>query len=102
MQTAERNIQVCKSLIDLANIERAARRIPARDVKICFDEWNVWDESVAPGTKGGEQEYNFTDALGFVAWCNLLVRQSHDVPIACMAQTVNVVRIHTSRTDQVH
>lgn len=34
-------MEVCKSLIDLANVERAMQRIPAKDVKICFDEVSV-------------------------------------------------------------
>lgn len=40
---------------------------------------------------GHQQVYNFEDALGFVAWLNVLVRKSYECPIACLAQTVNVV-----------
>lgn len=37
-QCAEKNIEVCKSLIDLANIELSKQRRPCRDVRICYDE----------------------------------------------------------------
>lgn len=47
---------------------------------------------IAHPTKGNEQQYDYTDMLGFCAWLNLLVRQSKDCPIACLAQAVNVVR----------
>lgn len=90
-QAAERGIQICKSLIDLANVDNTYRRIAPRDVKICFDEWNVWDESKAPGSGGLEQIYDYTDMLAFVAWLNVLVRNHKDVGIACLAQSVNVI-----------
>ena len=38
---AEKHIEVCKALIDMANIDRSLQQIPARDMKIAFDEWNV-------------------------------------------------------------
>lgn len=37
-QAAERNIEICKSLIDLANIQQSSQGIPPREVKIAFDE----------------------------------------------------------------
>lgn len=61
-------------------------------MKICFDEWNVWDERKGNSKNGLEQWYDYTDMLGFVAWLHVLVRQSKDVAIACLAQSVNVVR----------
>jgi alpha-N-arabinofuranosidase len=70
---------------------------PSKDMKICFDEWNVWDESKAPGAAGLEQWYDYTDLLGFCAWLNVLVRKHKDIGIACLAQSVNVV----SRTRMV-
>ena len=60
-------------------------------MKICFDEWNVWDERKGNSKNGLEQWYDYTDMLGFVAWLHVLVRQSKDVAIACLAQSVNVV-----------
>ncbi|PWY97771.1 glycoside hydrolase [Testicularia cyperi] len=97
---AERGIEICASLIDLAKIDKAQslldwsnrdQKVAARDVKICYDEWNVWDELKAPGSSGLEQAYDYTDMLGVVAWLNILVRKSKDVGIACIAQSVNVI-----------
>ncbi|ORX39560.1 glycoside hydrolase superfamily [Kockovaella imperatae] len=85
----ERNIQNCKALIDIANVEQCANGKKPRDIKICFDEYNVWDPVVAKPTEGNEQIYTYTDMLGFCAWMNLLVRQSKDCPMACLAQSVN-------------
>ncbi|OCF32811.1 alpha-N-arabinofuranosidase [Kwoniella heveanensis BCC8398] len=88
---AEKHIEVCKSLIDMANVTRFWQRMPARDMKICFDEWNVWDDSKAVPNNGLEQTYDYTDMLGFCAWLNVLVRKHKDVSIACLAQSVNVI-----------
>ncbi|KAK8850310.1 hypothetical protein IAR55_004227 [Kwoniella newhampshirensis] len=90
---AEKHIEVCKSLIDMANISRVTQGMPAKDMKICFDEWNVWDDVKAPGTgsNGLEQTYDYTDMLGFCAWLNVLVRKHKDIGIACLAQSVNVI-----------
>jgi alpha-L-arabinofuranosidase len=54
-------------------------------------QWNVWDESKAPGSVGLEQAYDYTDMLGFAAWLNVLVRKHSDLGLACLAQSVNVV-----------
>ena len=97
---AERGIEVCASLINMAKIENATsildwskfdQKIPARQVKIAYDEWNVWDETKAPSASGLEQTYDYTDMLGVCAWLNLLVRRSGDVGLACIAQSVNVI-----------
>ena len=47
----------------------------------------------APGSKGLEQAYDYTDMLGFVAWLHVLVRNHDSLGLACLAQTVNVVSI---------
>ncbi|PWN54403.1 glycoside hydrolase [Violaceomyces palustris] len=97
---AERGIEICSSLIDLAKIQNATaildwnkfdQKVTAREVKICYDEWNVWDETKAPGSQGLEQAYDFTDMLGVCAWLNILVRKSKEVGMACIAQSVNVI-----------
>ncbi|KAL7423606.1 hypothetical protein Q5752_001187 [Cryptotrichosporon argae] len=98
---AELHINVCRSLIDLANIQRIADGIPGRDMKICFDEWNVWDEAKAPGSVGLEQTYDYTDMLGVCAWLNVLVRKHKDVEIACIAQSVNVISPLMTRPDGI-
>ena len=106
-QAAERGIEICSSLIDLAKIHHSSNPaihqfglpdqmsinsgILKREMKICYDEWNVWDETKAPGSVGLEQTYEYVDMLGVAAWLNTLVRKSKEVGIACIAQSVNVV-----------
>ncbi|WVQ82791.1 hypothetical protein IAT38_004923 [Cryptococcus sp. DSM 104549] len=97
----ERDIEICKCLIDLANIGRTWQGIPARDIKIAYDEWNVWDESKAPGSGGLEQHYTYTDMLGFCAWLNVLVRKHKDIGLACLAQSVNVISPVMTRPDGI-
>lgn len=87
---AERSIEVASSLIDLARIENGISPDQPRP-GIAFDEWNVWLPSRAPGSKGGEEKYTLSDALAVAVWLNLFVRQSRDVQMACIAQTVNVL-----------
>jgi alpha-L-arabinofuranosidase len=87
---AERNIEVCSGLIDLAIIEN---KIPPTQKRptICFDEWNVWLPSRATGSKGAEEKYTLSDALAVGVWLNVLVRKSKDVEMANIAQSVNVI-----------
>lgn len=87
---AERAIEVCSSLIDLACIEN---KIPStqKKPKICFDEWNVWSPRRAPGQNGAEENYTLSDALAVAVWLNVLVRKSEDVGMANIAQSVNVI-----------
>lgn len=42
-RSAERAIEICAGLIDLARIENGVRADVPRQT-ICFDEWNVWYE----------------------------------------------------------
>jgi len=93
IQAAERNIEICKSLIDLAQINRVNFGLPARPIKIAFDEWNVWDELKGHAENGLAQVYDYSDMLGFVAWLNVLVRKHDDLGLACLAQSVNVVSL---------
>ena len=53
---AERAIEVCSGLIDLARIENHVEPEVPRPL-ICFDEWNVWDPVRAPGWLGAEEKY---------------------------------------------
>ena len=59
---AERAIEICAGLIDLARIET---NIPASLPRqtICFDEWNIWDPARAIGAEGAEEKYTLSDAL---------------------------------------
>ncbi|RVX65863.1 putative alpha-L-arabinofuranosidase C [Exophiala mesophila] len=87
---AERNIEACSCLIDLAIIEN---KIPPGQKRpgICFDEWNVWSPTRAPGSKGAEEVYTLSDALAVAVWLNVFIRQSKHVEMACIAQSVNVI-----------
>lgn len=87
---AERAIEVCVGLIDLAFYEN---KIPPQQKRptICFDEWNVWLPTRAVGSKGAEETYTLSDALAVGVWLNVLVRKSKDVAMANLAQSVNVI-----------
>ena len=87
---AERAIEVCHSLIDLASIEN---KLPPHQKRpgICFDEWNVWLPTRAVGSEGAEETYTLSDALAVAVWLNVLVRKSNIVEMANIAQSVNVI-----------
>ena len=87
---AERAIEITSALIDLARIENKVPTTQARPT-ICFDEWNVWDPLRAVGSEGAEERYTLSDALAVGVWLNVFVRQSRDVGMACIAQSVNVI-----------
>jgi alpha-L-arabinofuranosidase len=97
-RSAERAIQVASSLIDLARIENQVPPTIPRQL-ICFDEWNVWSPTLAPGELGAEQAYNLSDALAVAIWLNVFVRQAQHVGMANIAQSVNVISpLTTSKT----
>lgn len=88
--SAERSIQCAAALIDIARIEAGVP--PSKPpIKICFDEWNVWDPIRAPGELGAEEKYTLSDALAVAVWLNMFVRQSKYVGMGCIAQSVNVI-----------
>jgi alpha-N-arabinofuranosidase len=88
-----------------------AKKRSKRDVKICFDEWNVWyhdrkqdadriagwDWPEAPALL--EEVYNLEDALFVASLLNVFIRRSDRVKIACMAQLVNVIAPILTRAD---
>lgn len=89
-RSAERAIEICAGLIDLARIEN---NVPCTvpPPRICFDEWNVWDPMRAPGDQGAEEKYTLSDALAVAVWLNVFVRKSKYVGMANIAQSVNVI-----------
>lgn len=87
----EKGIEITKAIIDQVNIDNTWRGVAGHDVKICYDEWNVWDHTKAGVDNNLEQIYDYTDMLGQIAWLNMLVRQSRDIGIACIAQSCNVI-----------
>lgn len=88
-----------------------AKKRSKKDVKICFDEWNVWyhdranddqrikewDWPEAPALL--EEVYNFEDLLLVATLLNVFIRRSDRVKIACMAQLVNVIAPILTRAD---
>ncbi|KAI8663894.1 Zn(2)-C6 fungal-type domain-containing protein [Fusarium keratoplasticum] len=99
---AERAIQVCSSLIDLARCEFDMSPYPEVDrinskplakkrPTICFDEWNVWDPERAPGNKGAEEQYTLSDGLAVAIWLNVFIRNCKELGMATIAQSVNVI-----------
>ncbi|KAB5586024.1 alpha-N-arabinofuranosidase [Coniochaeta sp. 2T2.1] len=87
---AERAIETAAALIDVARIE--AKIPPSKPpVKICFDEWNVWDPVRAPGELGAEEVYTLSDALAVAVWLNVFIRQSKWIGMANIAQSINVI-----------
>lgn len=95
---AEAAIQVTKNLIDLATTQNPPKpngltifSSEFKKVKICFDEWNVWDPTRADGTQGAEEQYTLSDALAVASWLNVFVRQSESLGMCNIAQVVNVI-----------
>ncbi|KAK9465554.1 glycoside hydrolase superfamily [Lipomyces arxii] len=92
----ERAIQITAKLIDLAKITQNAFDA---NIKICFDEWNVWDPVRANGEFGAEEKYTLSDALAVASWGNLFIRQASVVGMANIAQCVNVIApVMTTKT----
>jgi alpha-N-arabinofuranosidase len=69
---AERAIEVASALIDLARVENKVPSTQPRPT-ICFDEWNVWLPTRAPGSKGAEETYTLSDTLAVAVWLNVFV-----------------------------
>lgn len=84
---AETSIVWTQAMIDKA---RFAKKV-TKPVKICFDEWNVWNPQQYPGDEGHEEIYNVSDMLGVAVWLHIFVRHADIVEIACIAQSVNVL-----------
>ncbi|OCH86846.1 glycoside hydrolase [Obba rivulosa] len=84
---AEYSIEICKGLINKARLSKAI----SKPIKIAFDEYGVWDETVGTPQNGLEQFYTLADALAMASWLNVFVRQADVVEIACVAQSVNVI-----------
>ncbi len=95
----DRYIGTVSGVIDFVRSKSRSKR----DVKISFDEWNVWyherhndakrmaewDWPHAPALL--EDVYNFEDVLQVGCILNTFIRRSDVVRIACIAQLVNVI-----------
>ena len=98
-QKLDRYIGTVSGIIDYVKAKSRSKR----DVKISFDEWNVWyherkrdaermrtwDWPEAPRLL--EDIYNFEDVLQVGCIINTFIRRSDVVRIACIAQLVNVI-----------
>lgn len=95
---AETCITWTQAMIDKA---RHAKKVK-KQIKICFDEWNVWNPQDYPGDEGHEEVYNVSVMLGVAVWLHIFVRHADIVEIACIAQSVNVLApIRTKEGDLV-
>ncbi|MDC7126071.1 MAG: alpha-N-arabinofuranosidase [Spirochaetales bacterium] len=80
--------------------EEKKRRKSNHDVKLSFDEWNVWyhfqkdcdipKKWIFPRPVE-EEIYDFADALVVGGMLTTLINNSDNIKIACMAQLVNVI-----------
>ena len=70
------------------------------DVKLSFDEWNVWfhfgksGKQIPKWTVGraiDEEDYDDTDVLTVGCILNTLLRNADSVKISCLAQLINVI-----------
>jgi alpha-L-arabinofuranosidase len=95
----DRYIATVSGILDYVKAKARSKR----DVRISFDEWNVWyhqrkqdaermrdwDWPRAPALL--EDIYNFEDVLQVGCILNTFIRHSDRVRIACIAQLVNVI-----------
>lgn len=94
-----RYIDTVSGVIDFIKAKKRSKR----DVKISFDEWNVWYHERKSDAKRMrewdwphapvllEDIYNFEDVLQVGCILNTFIRRSDRVRIACIAQLVNVI-----------
>ena len=95
----DRYINTIGGVIDFIKAKKRSKK----DVKISFDEWNVWyhsreeDKKILQGDAWPdaphllEDLYNFEDVLQVGGILNTFIRRADRVKIACIAQLVNVI-----------
>jgi alpha-N-arabinofuranosidase len=83
---AERAIRITGALIEQVRYNQKIKH----PISIAYDEWNVWFRE-RDGTTGLEERYTLADALAVTTFLHGFVRQSSLVPIANLAQLVNVI-----------
>ncbi|MBO3761508.1 alpha-N-arabinofuranosidase [Ciceribacter sp. L1K22] len=95
----DRYIGTVGGVIDFVKGKKRSKR----DVKISFDEWNVWYHERKSDAKRMkewdwphapvllEDIYNFEDVLQVGCILNTFIRRADRVRIACIAQLVNVI-----------
>ena len=83
----------------------AGRKRSRRDIRLCFDEWNVWYRETSDD--GGweeaphlvEEHYDLQDAIVCAQYLHSFIRNADLVSIACIAQIVNVIAPILTRPD---
>lgn len=86
-----------------AEIERLRfHHLPKRQIRIAYDEWNVWYRARGAETNL-EERYSLSDALAVGTYLNIFVRHCDVVGMANLAQMVNVIApIYTSPDGMFH
>ena len=92
----ERFIREVASACDFVKAKKRGKK----DIKLSFDEWNVWFHSADADKKQEpwqvappllEDLYDMADALVVGTMLNALIRNADRVKVACLAQLVNVI-----------
>lgn len=88
-----------KMILDYKALVRTvgAQKKKPKDIKLSFDEWNVWYKAMQ--MDGGwteaphliEEVYNLEDALVVATILNAFIRNCDFLAAACLAQLVNVI-----------
>ena len=89
----EERTELVRGLIDIAMQD--AERGDRPDIKIAWDEWNVWyrarSGSDMEGETALEEHYNLEDALVIAGFLNGFIRKADIVKMANLAQLTNVI-----------
>lgn len=89
----EQNLNATYKLVESA----ASKYARGKSIKLAFDEWNVWYKEARPPLL--HQDTTVKDGLFTGLVLNALLRLVGKVPIACFAQTVNVLPLMLTRDD---
>ena len=94
---AEYELNVMRS--EIARV-RKLQAVP-HEIGVAYDEWNVWFRARGAETRL-EERYDLSDALGVAAYLNIFVRQCDVVPMANVAQLVNVIALVFTSPDDLY
>lgn len=83
---AERALRNCQALLDRTRYVQKIKH----PIKVIYDEWNIWFREPAEGGQL-EERYTLSDALAVASYLNVFIRYCQTVPIANLAQMVNVI-----------
>lgn len=85
----DRALRICQGFIDQVRYVQGIEH----DIKIAYDEWNVWfrTRSLEARQGGIEEHYNLSDALAVATYLNVFIRHCRSVGMANIAQMVNAI-----------